>query len=469
MRATAFTIVLAAALSYAPAASSAKTSLSPEMIERIEVRFNNLGDRQNLINAVTNNNIQSLSLNRKKLIAHNPHINHKLKESGITNQKSSGRCWLFAGLNVFNPVLMAKLNLSSFELSEPYLAFWDKMEKANLFLEEIIDLRNRPITDRKLEIILDNPIGDGGWWHYVTDLIDKYGVVPVSAMPETEQSSSTGAINRLINRKLRATASELRQMHAAGLSEDDLRRRKEEILTDIYTLLVFAYGKPPESFTFRYEDKDSTISEPSNYTPRSFYKEFLTADIPKFAIIMDNPNKEYGRLYQIESSCNMADKPDMTLLNLPIDRIKQYCLKALLDSQAVWFACDVGKENYRDSGIMAVDIYNYNATFNIDFKITKADRINYRDSYPNHAMVLLGVDTTAEGHPAKWLVENSWGTKKGDDGYWYMYDDWFDEYVYVAVVDKRLLRPEDRDALAQKPVVLPVWDPFWKALRNLKW
>jgi len=468
MRTSIFAIVLVTLFASTLSAGAVQTGLNPEMIERIEARFDNLGNRQNLINAVTNNDIQSLSLNREKVVTHNKHFNHKLKKSGITNQKSSGRCWLFAGLNVFNPILMNKLNLSKFELSEPYLTFWDKMEKANLFLEEIIDLRDRPLTDRKLEIILDNPFGDGGWWHYVTDLIDKYGVVPLSAMPETKQSSKTGIINRLINRKLRAAASELRQMHVAGKNENDLRRRKEEILTNIYTTLVFAYGQPPKSFIFRYEDKDSTISEPADYTPRSFYKEFLAADMPKFAMIMDNPNKEYGRLYQIESSRNMADKPDLALLNLPIDKIKQYCLKALLDSQVIWFACDVGKENYGDSGILATDIYDYNTTFGVDFTISKADRIGYRDSYPNHAMALLGVDTTAEGSSIKWLVENSWGTKKGDNGYWYMYDGWFDEYVYVAVVDEQHLDKEDRERLKQKPVVLPIWDPFWKTLRNLK-
>ncbi len=468
MRTSAFTLVLVVAVTSAVAVGASQTGLSSEMIERIEAHFNHQGNTKNLINAVTNNNIQNLSLNRQRIVTHNKHFNFMLKKSGITNQKSSGRCWLFAGLNVLNPTIMTKLNLSSFELSEPYLTFWDKMEKANLFLEEIIELCDRPITDRKLEVILDNPFGDGGWWHYVTDLIDKYGVVPLSAMPETKQSTSTSIINRLINRKLYAAAAEVRRMYAAGKSEDELRQRKEEILGDVYNILVFAYGAPPKRFTFRYEDKDSAISEPAEYTPHSFYENFLGANISKFAILMDNPNKEYGSLYQIEASRNMADKPNLTLLNLPIKKIKQYCLKALLDSQAVWFACDVGKENYRDSGILAADVYDYNSTFGIDFNISKADRIAYRESYPNHAMVLLGVDTTADGEPVKWLVENSWGTKKGDKGYWYMYGDWFDEYVYVAVVDERKLELEDRERLKQKPIVLPVWDPFWKALRNLK-
>ncbi len=445
---------------------AASIGLTSEAIERFEAQYEKLGDRRPLINAVTNNEISNLSLSRDRLVAHTKHFNHRLEKSGVTNQKSSGRCWLFAGLNVFNPTLMTRLNLSSFELSEPYLAFWDKLEKANLFLEEVIELRDRPVTDRKLQSLLDSPFGDGGWWHYMTDLVDKYGIVPLSAMPETEQSTSTSTINRLISRKLRAAASQLRQMHADGKSEENLRQYKEQVLEDIYAALVYAYGKPPKSFTFRYEDKDSTISEPQEFTPRAFYERFLSDGMPTYATLMDNPNKPYGQLYQIESSRNMAENEDLRLLNLPVERLKEYCRRSLLDSQVVWFACDVGKDNYGDSGILAVDIYDYGATLGIDFKISKADRINYLDSYPNHAMALMGVDTAADGRPVKWLVENSWGDKKGDKGYWYMYDDWFDEYVYVVVVDERLLDPDDRAKLELKPVVLPVWDPFWKAMRS---
>lgn len=445
-----------------------KTALSKDLIKNFEDKFNNQGDKQSLINAVTNNDIKSLSLNRDIIVAHNKHFSHRLKKSGISNQKSSGRCWLFAGLNIFNSDLMTNFGLSSFELSQPYLTFWDKMEKANTFLEEIIRLRNRAYDDRELEIILGNPFGDGGWWHYVTDLLDKYGAVPISAMPETKQSTSTGTINRLTNRKLRMFASEIREMHKKGKTEDEIRDRKNVMLEDIYTLMIFTYGQPPKEFIFRYEDKDSTVSEPKTYTPQSFYKEFLSDNIPEYVTIMNNPFKEYGKVYQMQSSRNMADRPDMTMLNLPIEKLKAYSLKALLDSQAVWFACDVGKGNYGTKGIFSADVYDYNTTFGIDFKISKKDRIQYYDSYPNHAMVLMGVDTTTEGMPVKWLVENSWGTKKGDDGYWYMYDDWFNEYVYFSIIDKNLLDKEDIKKLKQEPIMCPMWDPFYEVIRNTK-
>ncbi len=448
--------------------ASDKTALSENLIKKLEEKFNNQGDKQSLINAVTNNNIKNLSLNHDIVVAHNKHFNHRLKKSGVSNQKGSGRCWLFAGLNIFNPDLMTNFGLSSFELSQPYLTFWDKMEKANTFLEEIIRLRDRAYDDRELEITLDSPFGDGGWWHYVTDLLDKYGAVPISAMPETKQSTSTGTINQLTNRKLRMFASEIREMHKNGKTEDEIRDRKKVMLEDIYTLMIFAYGQPPKEFIFRYEDKDSTVSEPKTYTPQSFYKEFFAMNIPEYVTIMNNPFKEYGQVYQMQSSRNMADKPDMTMLNLPIEKLKAYSLKALLDSQAVWFACDVGKGNYGDKGIFAADVYDYNTTFGIDFKISKKDRIQYYDSNPNHAMVLMGVDTTNAGMPTKWLVENSWGTKKGDDGYWYMYDDWFNEYVYFTIIDKNLLDKEDLKNLKKDPIMCPMWDPFYQVIRNSK-
>lgn len=443
-----------------------KTALSEDIIKKLEAKFTEQGDRQNLINAVTNNNINDLSLNRDIIVSHNKQFSHRLNKSGITNQKGSGRCWLFAGLNVFNPDVMTKLGLSSFELSEPYLTFWDKMEKANTFLEEIIRLRDRPYDDRELEITLSEPFGDGGWWHYVTDLLNKYGAVPITAMPETKQSTSTGTLNALANRKLRIFASEMRVMHTDGKTEDQIRDRKKEMLEEIYSLMVFAYGSPPKEFVFRYESKDSTVSVPKKYFPQTFYKEFLSENIPEYVTIMNNPVKEYDKVYQMQSSRNMADRPDMTMLNLPIDKLKEYSLKALLDSQAVWFACDVGKGNYGEEGIFAADVYDYNTTLGLDFNISKKDRIQYFDSSPNHAMVLMGVDTTFDGKPVKWLVENSWGDKKGDNGYWYMYDDWFNEYVYFTIIDKNLLDKNDLEKLKQEPILTPMWDPFYQVIKN---
>ncbi|MDH4156997.1 MAG: C1 family peptidase [candidate division Zixibacteria bacterium] len=462
---TAIIVMLLPALS----AVASERGLSTRQISGYEEKFAAEGDHTALINAVTNNDIKGLSLDREKFIDHNKLFSLKLKSTGVTAQENSGRCWLFAGMNVFSPKVMKKLKLSDFELSQPYLTFWDKMEKANAFLEAMIELREKPLDDRIVQVHLRGPFGDGGWWQYVVDLLDKYGVVPLSAMPETKQSINTDNINGLVNRMLRRFTAELREMHQAGRGEQELRARKDEMLYDVYKMMVFNYGQPPREFEFRYETTDSLITGAKTYTPLSFYREFFAEGMPQYVGLMDDPTKEYGTLYSYQWSSNMIDRPDITFLNIPMSKLKNYCLKTLLDSQMVYFSMDPGKQHLRDSGIFKEGIYDYNSTFGLDFKLTKAQRILYGDSSPNHAMVIMGVDTSLTGAPVKWLVKNSWGTKHGDGGKWYMYDDWFDEYGYIAVVDKKLLDEEDLAALKKKPVSLPPWDPFWAAFRQLEW
>lgn len=468
MRPIASFMLLLALMSALSLSAADNRGLDPVLINRIQGTFDAVGYSPATINAVTNNDIKALSLSREKVCAFDNLFNVRLKSTGITNQAGSGRCWLFAGLNCFSPGVCKKLDLSKFEFSQPYLAFWDKMEKANFFLEEIIRLRERPLYDRELMLTLEGPFGDGGWWHYATSLIEKYGVVPITAMPESKQSSNTGTVNFLAERKLRSFAAELRRAYAEGASENQLRQRKEQMLAEIYQLLVFAYGRPPKEFVYRYKVNDSTITEPKTYTPKSFYDEFIGGPLPEYAVLMNNPAKGYDSLYQIEGSRNMADREDLTMLNLSIDALKDYCLKALLDSQAVWFACDVGVDNFNDSGVFRLGIYDFASTLGISFDIAKADRITLGDSYPNHAMTLVGVDTAADGTPTKWLVANSWGEKPGDDGYWTMYNDWFDMNVYLAVVRKDLLSDADRKKLDQKPTVLPSWDPFYQAAKRIQ-
>jgi len=434
-------------------------------------------------NAVAANKINNLVLNREKLIGHDNFFNIKLETTGITNQKSSGRCWMYAGVNVLSPLVKEKLNISDFEFSHAYLAFFDRLEKANIFLEQIIDYRDLPLTDRKMDITISSPYGDGGWWHYIVGLIEKYGLVPTSVMPETQQSSNTGVINRLTNRKLRAFASELRAMHHDGKKLKQLRERKDEMLAEIYKFQVLNYGQPPRDFDFRYETEDTVKAESTDstetkpktkkviktkkYTPLAFYEEMIGEMLPEFVVLCDNPTKKYNRLYRGDQSRSIYEDEDFTLLNLPIEKLKGYTLTSLIDSQAVWFACDVGKDHYRDSALFTTDIYAYDQLYGMDFKLTKAERIDYGDGWSSHAMTIVGADTTDSGAPAKWLVKNSWGTKLGKDGYWTMYTDWFNEYVYIVIINKKYLSEEDLKKLEQKPTVLPMWDVFSRALRNL--
>ena len=445
-------------------------AIDSDMLSRFAQQVEKRGDIDRTVNAATNNTIKDLSLNRAVITNVDKQFNVKVKTSGIINQRSSGRCWMFAGANAMTPKLMTKLKLSDFDLSQSYLAFYDKLEKSNMFLEEMIRLADQPLTDRSLQMYLDSPIGDGGWWHYFADLIGKYGIVPSSVMPESKQSSSTGQVNGLINTKLRQAAARLRTMKAAGKKTADMRQAKDGILADIYRLLVYAYGVPPKEFTFRYEEGEdsSKVLIEKRYTPASFYNEFFGEGMPEYVAIVNNPAMAYGQMYEMVEGRNVMEQPDMRVLNAEIGKLKQYAMKAILDSQIVWFACDVGRDNFNDSGLFAVDVYDYNTTFDMNFDIPKADRIRYKAMSPNHAMVLTGVDTTDAGGPRKWLVENSWGEKRGDKGTWTMLDNWFDENVLLVIVDKRLLSAEDQKAWNQKPIMIADWEPFFLALQRLE-
>ena len=340
---------------------------------------------KSLVNAATNNDIRDLSLNRELVNGFDGRFNFELKGTKIIDQKSSGRCWMFAGCNVITPRVMTNLKLSDFGLSQAYISFWDRLEKSNFFLETMIAMRARDRDDRALQMNLDNPIGDGGWWTYFTSLIRKYGVVPASAMPETKQSSATDRTNALLNTILRKATAEIRRMHQAGKKESALREYKETVLADIYRLLVCAYGKPPQEFVFRFEEeRKDTASAPTTdsasksdtttvkvlvdrkFTPQSFFKEYYGDFNTEYVALVHNPAENDLTLFDFQNSRNVLEKTDVRVLNLPIEKLKEYAYKMIKDSQMVWFACDVGRDNYRDSGMFAAGVWDYGTTLGID-------------------------------------------------------------------------------------------------------
>jgi len=417
-----------------------------------------------MYNAVTNNNIKELALNRNLLQKNNEVFSHKIKTKGVTNQKSSGRCWLFAGLNIMRPAVIEKYKLSEFEFSQNYLAFWDKMEKANCFLEYIIEFRDKDPLDREMEIILRSPFGDGGWWKYVVELIEKYGVVPKEIMPETNSSSNTGMMNKIISRKLRADAVKLRDLHIQGRSVEELRLEKKKMLADIYKMLVINLGEPPTEFKYRFEDRDSVVSSMKTYSPKSFFENFVGIDLHEYISIFNDASKDYGNHYSIRLSRNIYDGHDIDFTNVEIDKLKSIAMKSILDDEPVWFACDVGKDQNGKHGIMAMDIYDYSSIYNTSMDMTKAERALYRESAPNHAMVFVGVDINDE-KPVKWLVENSWGSGKGNNGYWSLYDTWFDNHVYNIIVMKKFVPKDILKIYEMDPIILPPWDPMYSMLK----
>jgi bleomycin hydrolase len=435
-------------------------ALSEEAIKKIRGSFKMDAHTRAMYNSITNNDITSLAVNRDILREHNDLFSHKIKTKGVTNQKSSGRCWLFAGLNILRPIVIEKHKLKEFELSQSYLAFWDKLEKANCFLENIIEFRDRDILDREMEFLLRTPIPDGGYWENVVNLVEKYGAVPQEIMPETNSSGNTALMNALVSVKLRADAVKLRQMSKEKKSVKKLRAEKAKMLGEVYKMLAMNLGEPPRKFEWRFEDANSVVSEVKSYTPKSFFEEVVGVDMRAYVDVFNDPSKEYGKHYQIRLTRNIRDGDDAHFANVEVQALKDIAAKAVLADEPVWFACDVGKDQSKEHGIMAIGMFDYDSIYQTDMSMSKAERSLFRESVPNHAMVFVGVDIEGD-KPAKWLVENSWGKEKGNEGLWTLYDTWFDKNVYSVIVKKKYVPEEVLKIFEQPAIKLPPWDPAY--------
>jgi bleomycin hydrolase len=440
-------------------------ALTEDIIERIQSSYT-ADERDRIVaNALTKNKITDIVLNRDFFTRHNDLFSHTIDTKGITDQKSSGRCWLFAALNVLRPAMIKTYKLKNFEFSQNYLFFWDKMEKANTFLERIIETAGKTLSDREMHILLRSPIGDGGWWAYVVNLVYKYGVIPKDAMPETYNSEYSWPMNDLLARRLRMDAYELRSALENGVTIEDVRKAKVEMLEDIYRMLVFNLGEPPSEFVWRYETVGGKVSEPQFHTPHSFYTDVVKVDLNAYIPLMHYPGKEYNRLYQFDDQRNVWEVSDPLFINADILDIKMWAKASVLSDDPAYFYCDVIPDKYSKAGILSTRILDYRLLYDIPLDMPKAERILYRESASNHAMVLIGVDIERD-HPVKWLAEDSHGPEDGHDGYWTLYDDWFDAYVYGAVIHETHLPAEVRRLMQEKPIHLPYWDPMAQLLRN---
>uniref|UniRef100_A0A7C4TBI1 Aminopeptidase n=1 Tax=candidate division WOR-3 bacterium TaxID=2052148 RepID=A0A7C4TBI1_UNCW3 len=417
-----------------------------------------------LMNALTNNELHRIALNRKFMMSHNKLFTKRIENKDVTDQKNSGRCWIFAGLNVLRPKVIKRYNLKTFEFSQSYISFYDKLEKANFLLEFIIQTRDRDLMDRELVEIIEDGVQDGGYWQWFVALVKKYGVVPKEVFPETNPSSNTWLMTQLLDEQVLSGAGILRQMAKNGADETELRAFKLRVLKNVYKVLVMNFTEPPEKFVWRYEDKDGKIFESKKYTPQEFFKEVVGVDLKNYVSLIDYPGREYNQLYQFDNCRNVFDAPNPRSANVNIALIKEVVKKSILNDEPVWFACDIGKECERENGILSSKIFDYDVIFKSEFKMNKEMRIFYRNSSANHAMVLLGVDVV-EDRPIKWLVENSHGKDEGDEGFYIMYDDWFDDYVYEVIIDIKYLPEEIKKIFQQEPIHLPIWDPMAELLR----
>ena len=384
-------------------------------------------------------------------------------EMPTTNQKSSGRCWGFAGLNLFRIYLGRKYNLRDFQFSQSYFMFWDKLEKSNYFLESIIKTTDEDWNSRLIMHLLSNPIQDGGQWDMWVNLVEKYGVVPQSEMPESYSSSKSMRMNRMITRKLRENAIQLRNMKHKDASNNDILSKKKQMLQQIYKMLTIHLGNPPNTFDWQTRDKKKNFIKIENLNPKSFYNDHIGLKLDEYVCLIHCPmsNKEYNKVYSVNFLGNVVEGNPIKYLNVEIDYMKKATISSLKNDEPVWFGCDVSKHFHRDLGVMDIDLFNYDLFYDLKFGMDKASRLEYGDSQMTHAMLFTGVDIDSKNKPKKWRVENSWGNKGGDKGYHIMTDKWFDEYNYEVVVHKNHIPQKFLDLLNnEKPIQLDPWDPM---------
>ena len=431
--------------------------ISEDMLGRIRQGYTGTPEQKAVKNALASNSIAALAVNSENLSMIDTHFSHQVKTKGITDQKSSGRCWLFTGLNVLRAKMITKYDLPEFEFSQNYNSFYDLLEKSNLFLQAIIDTRNLPMDDRKVDWLMKNPIGDGGQFTGVSNLIMKYGVVPKSAMPETFQSNNTGQMTMILKWKLREFALELREMKSAKLAE-----RKEVMLTEIYRILVECLGVPPTEFEWTRYNKEGKVVSVKKYTPKGFYNEFIGEDLENNNVmIMNDPTREYGKVYEIEYDRHGYDGENWLYINLPIERVKELAIASIKDNTAMYFSCDVGKFSNSKKGTLDINNMDYESLFRTKFPMDKKQRIQTYSSGSSHAMTLIAVDLDEADKPRKWMVENSWGVAAGYKGNLIMTDKWFEEYMFRVVLEKKYVPADVLKMLEQKPVLLPAWDPMF--------
>ena len=437
-------------------AGNPKGGISAEMLAKISDRYEGNSADKALRNALATTPINTLAMNAENAAMIDTHFSDRVRTKGITDQKSSGRCWLFTGLNVLRAKMIDKYELPGMEFSQNYLFFYDQLEKANLFLQGVIDTKDLPFEDRKVDWLFSNPLSDGGQFTGVSNLITKYGLVPAEAMPETYQSDNTSQMANLLKLKLREYGLELREAPKSKVQDMKIRQ-----LSEIYRMLALCLGEPVQEFEWTRCDKNNNIVSRKKYTPKSFYDEFIGEDLENnYVMIMNDPCREYGKVYEIDYDRHVYDGHNWLYINLPIDRIKEMAIASIKDNTAMYFSCDVGKFANSKKGVLDINNFDYESLMGVTFGMDKKERVQTHASGSSHAMTLIAVDIV-EGKPVKWMVENSWGPASGYQGNYIMTDEWFNEYMFRLVVEKKYVPADVLKMLDQKPVQLPAWDPMF--------
>lgn len=449
-------IMLACLMAMALGAQAQQGGITQDMLNQIKSSYKHTPADKAIYNAMAETSIAVLAKNHENLANFDTNFTNKVVSHGITDQQQSGRCWLFTGLNVLRAQMMAKYGLDEMEFSQNYCFFYDQLEKANLFLQGIIDTREKPMDDKMVEWLFRNPISDGGQITGISDVIGKYGVVPSSVMPETYSSENTSQIARLVGLKLREFGLQLRDEAAKGVKVSALEAKKTEMLSTVYRMLALAFGEPVERFTW------TMNGETKEYTPQSFYQEYLGNDLTNnYVMLMNDPSREYYKCYEIDFDRHVYDGKNWTYVNLPVEDIKAMAIESIKDSTMMYFSCDVAKFLDSKRGTLDLKNFDYESLMGTTFGMNKKQRVQTFASGSSHAMTLMAVDLDKDGKPKKWMVENSWGAEAGYKGHLIMTDEWFDEYMFRLVVEKKYVPEKVLNILKQKPIRLPAWDPMF--------
>jgi bleomycin hydrolase len=435
------------------------TALTNADLELLQKDFSASPAHRLAQNAVTRVSVDDVAINRQVINTTDHSMSTLLDDWKVTNQQRSGRCWMFAGLNLLRVGAMRTMGLKDFEFSQNFVMFWDKIERANYFLEAIIETAGRDLDDRTVAHVLDSAADDGGQWNMFVAVVQKHGLVPKAFMPETQSSSDTGRMNSVLRYLLRQGARSVRAASARGA--DAARAEKAEVLRAVYRVLCIHLGTPPERIDWQWTDKDREFHRDGVLTPQEFAARYVGLPIDDYVCLVHDPRSSSpaGRTFTVEYLGNVLGAPPVIYLNVGVPLIKDIAAKALQDGEPVWFGCDVGKMMSNEYGIWDASLYDLPSVYDTAFTLDKADRLDYHETRMTHAMLFTGVDVL-DGVPRKWRVENSWGNDRGKDGFYTMNDSWFEEYVF-EIAARRDALPEDlRQALDTEPIVLPAWDPM---------
>jgi bleomycin hydrolase len=440
---------------------SSDGALNTEVLSHFQEKYNSNPSNKLIQNVVTQHDVNDIALDRSIVTNATHTFSTVLDDWTVTNQARSGRCWMFAGLNLFRVDSMKSLNLKQFEFSQSFVMFWDKIERSNFILEAIIETADRSTDDRTVAWLLETGVEDGGQWDMFVNLVKKHGVVPKTIMPESESSSNSSRMNSMINYQIRQGAMNIRELYSQEGDPQEIRELKNGVLDTIYKILCIHLGTPPDNFLWQWKDKDGQFQRAGQLTPKQFAEKYLTTAIDDYVCLVHDPRSTspIGRTFTIQYLGNVVGGAPVKYLNVDIEMIKQITMQLLLDGQSVWMGCDTGKQMHRDLGIWDANLFDYQKVYEADFSLDKANRLQYHQTRMTHAMLFTGVDVL-DGKPTRWRIENSWDSKVGDKGFFLMNDSWFNEYVFEIAAPKSYLPVELQKAIDTEPIVLPPWDPM---------